>query len=175
MTCFKKKKGSVLFATGHESWHMRVADLMLAHNRHECEYVPAQEIILVCVFVIYLHLQLLTRHFMDYNLMYQTHTGTWGLTEGFEWKLAAALCYHEWKWTFLALIPQIQNKWHDIWLSLPTPVQWWHTIHLKMSIHLPILPHTSLPTWDSLCCWCVWRWRSEGQPSKLHRGRTSQP
>lgn len=37
-------------------------------------YVPAQEIILVCVFVIYLHLQFLTRHFMDYNLMYQTHT-----------------------------------------------------------------------------------------------------
>lgn len=32
-------------------------------------YVPAQEIILVWVFVINLHLQLLTRNFMDYNLM----------------------------------------------------------------------------------------------------------
>lgn len=39
-------------------------------------YVPAQEIILVCVFVIYLHLQLLTRHLMDYNLMYRTHIRT---------------------------------------------------------------------------------------------------
>lgn len=37
-------------------------------------YVPAQEIILVWVFVIYFHLQLLTRHFMDNDLMYQTHT-----------------------------------------------------------------------------------------------------
>lgn len=37
-------------------------------------YVPAQEIILVWVFVINLHLQLLTRHFMDNDLTYQTHT-----------------------------------------------------------------------------------------------------
>lgn len=36
-------------------------------------YVPAQEIILVWVFVINLHLQLLTRHFMDNDLMHQTH------------------------------------------------------------------------------------------------------
>lgn len=36
-------------------------------------YVPAQEIILVCVFVINLHLQLLTRHFVDNDLMHQTH------------------------------------------------------------------------------------------------------
>lgn len=36
-------------------------------------HVPAQEIILVWVFVINLHLQLLTRNFMDNNLMYQTH------------------------------------------------------------------------------------------------------
>lgn len=37
-------------------------------------YVPAQEIILVWVFVIDLHLQLLTRHFMDYDLTHWTHT-----------------------------------------------------------------------------------------------------
>ena len=35
-------------------------------------HVPSQEIVLVCVFVINLHLQLLTRHFVDYNLMYRT-------------------------------------------------------------------------------------------------------
>lgn len=39
-------------------------------------YVPAQEIILVWVFVIYLNLQLLTRYFMDNNLMYGTHIRT---------------------------------------------------------------------------------------------------
>lgn len=43
-------------------------------------YVPAQEIILVWVFVINLHLQLLTRDFMDNDLMHQTHTRTWKLT-----------------------------------------------------------------------------------------------
>lgn len=37
-------------------------------------YVPAQEIILVWVFVINLQLQLLTGHFMDNDLMHQTHT-----------------------------------------------------------------------------------------------------
>lgn len=48
----------------------------MTHKEHEL--VPAQEIILVGVFVIDLHLQLLTRHFMDNDLMYQTHTHTQG-------------------------------------------------------------------------------------------------
>lgn len=45
-------------------------------SSHALLYVPAQEIILVWVFVINLHLQLLTRNFMDNDLMHQTHTRT---------------------------------------------------------------------------------------------------
>lgn len=59
-------------------------------------YVPAQEIILVWVFVINLHLQLLTRHFMDYDLMYQTHKDMKTDSEICMEKLAVASCDHEW-------------------------------------------------------------------------------
>lgn len=72
------------------------AKLNLGTQRHEYANVPSQEIILVCVFVIYLHLQLLTRHFMDYNLMHRTHTHKDMKTDrGNVWKLAAASCDHE--------------------------------------------------------------------------------
>lgn len=60
-------------------------------------YVPAQEIILVWVFVINLHLQLLTRNFMDNDLMHQTHTQGHENWRGSESTLALASCPHKWK------------------------------------------------------------------------------
>lgn len=69
-------------------------------------YVPAQEIILVWVFIIDLHIQLLARDFMDYNLMYQTHIGTWNWlridllyvdAEGL-WKNGSRLTHNRVKW-----------------------------------------------------------------------------
>lgn len=135
-------------------------------------YVPAQEIILVWVFVINLHLQLLTRHFMDYDLMYRTHTRTWRLTVGFVWKLAVASCDHDWhehsqhcKQSSLSDTEQSEMT-HD-WDVL-------YTCTTGTIKHF-FVPHITLPTWVSLCCQCAWRWTSEGQLSIWHRGRTSQP
>lgn len=59
-----------------ESWR----DAATAEERHESMRVmriklPSQEVILVWVFVKYLHFQLLTRYFMDNHLTH-THTRT---------------------------------------------------------------------------------------------------
>lgn len=92
--------------------NVSMIDLTKRNKEMNYPHVPSQEIILVCVFVINLHLQLLTRHFMDNNLTYNTHIMAWGRTEGFAWELF--VWHMNEQWTVSTQRESISSKWNEV-------------------------------------------------------------